>query len=166
MPQPDDEAIEVVTSVGALDSAVGALREFLHRSGALRAVALVERPVDHAPAVVDCGRFAPVEVDLGDRIVQLPHDVRLEAPIPPLPQIRQLPPFDVDVTAGEVVGTIGGLHHLADGVRALAEALGGQSVAMAVFETTDAATPLALTARAGGDEPIAVALGDEQFELD
>ncbi len=160
-----DEAAEVVTSVGALDSTVVLLRDFLHRSGALRVVAVVEREaLGQAPAVVDCGRFAPVEVDLGARIVQLPHDLELDAPAPTLPDLRQLPPFDVDALQGEVTGTIGGLEYLADAVRALAAALGGQNVAMAVFETTNPQTPLALTARAGSGE-LVVAFGGDEFEL-
>lgn len=180
-----DEAAEVVASVGALDGTVVLLRDFLHRSGALRVIALVERgagapdalgaasAADEAAAgsaagqaaVIECSRFAPVEVDLGGRIVQLPHELELDAPAPALPEVRRLPPFDVDAVQGEVTGTIGGLAHLADGVRALAAALGARNVAMAVFETTDASTPLAITARADRSEPVVVALGDAEFEL-
>ncbi len=161
---PDDEAAQVVSSVGPLDATVALLRDFLHRSGALRVVALVEREPG-AAAVVECGRFAPVEVDLGDRIVQLPHDLELDVTPAPLPEIRRLPAFEVDAARGEVTGTLGGLDHLAESVRALAEALGGGNVAMAVYETTDADVPLTLTARAGANEPAVIALGEEQFEL-
>lgn len=161
----ESDAAQVVMSVGPLDSTVVLLRDFLHRSGALRVVAVLERPPGDAVTVIDCGRFAPVEVDLGDRIVQLPHDVDLDVAARPLPDIRQLPAFDVDPQRGEVTGTIGGLDHLADGVRALARILGGSNVAMAVFETTDEDFPLALTARADGSEPVVVALADHEFEL-
>ncbi len=160
-----EDAAEVVRSVGALDSTVVLLRDFMHRSGALRVVALVEGDAGCGAAVVECGRFAPVEVDLGGRIVQLPHDLELDAQAPPLPEVRQLPPFDVNAHRGEVTGTIGGLAYLADGVRALARALGAHNVAMAVFETTDADTPLAVTARADSSEPVVVAIGDDEFEL-
>lgn len=161
----DEDAAEVVTSVGPLDATVVLLRDFVHRSGALRAVALIEREAGVPPFVIECGRFAPVEVDLGDRVVQLAHDLELDATSPPLPEIRQLPAFDVSGARGEVTGTIGGLHYLADGVGALAAALGARNVAMAVFETTDPNTPLALTARADRSEPTIVAIGEDEFEL-
>ena len=159
-----DERIELVASVGALDAAVAALREFVHRAGAVRAVGLVERDPGEGPAVVECGRLTVIEVDLGDRIVHLPHGVELDVPIPPLPEVRQLPPFDVDAASGEVTGTIGGLDHLVAGVLGLADALGGRNVAMGVFETTDPDVPLAITARAGGTEPVVIAIGEDQFQ--
>ena len=64
VPVSADDRIDVVGSVGELDCVVVvALRDFLHRSGAVRAVAAV----DHAHAVVDCPRFAPVEVERDGR---------------------------------------------------------------------------------------------------
>jgi hypothetical protein len=165
---PDDEedVVEVVASVGALDEVVALLRDYLHRTGAVRAVALVDRAPGEGPAVVDCGRLAPVEVDLGDRRVYLPHAIELDVAPPELPPLRQLPPFEVDAEAGEVAGPIGGLEHVVEGVRALAAALGGRNVALAQFETTDPDAPLTVTARAEPGEPLVVALGEEEFELD
>ena len=160
----EDDRIELVASVGPLDGAVVVLREFVHRAGALRAVGLVDREPGEGPAVVECGRLAVIEVDFGDRIVHLPHGIELDADVPPLPDVRQLPPFDVDARSGEVTGTIGGLDHLVAGVCGLADALGGRNVAMAVFETTNADLPLAITARAGGGEPVVIAIGEDQFE--
>lgn len=157
--------VEVVTSAGELDVVVVLLREFLHRSGALRAVAAVDRGADRPPAVVDCERFLPVEVDLGDRLLHLPHDAQLHVPAPELPHVHQQPAFEVDAASGTVTGAIGGLEHLALAVRALADALGGRGVALATFETTNAELPLALSARAGGAEPVVVTLGDDAFEL-
>jgi hypothetical protein len=61
---------------------------------------------------------------------------------------------------------LGGLHHVADGVRALARALGGRNVAMAQFQTSDPEAPLAITARADGSEPLALALGEHEFEME
>ena len=164
MSEHDHDAIEIVASVGPLDGAAAALREFVHRSGALRAVGLVDRAPGEDPSS-SMRALAPIEVDFGDRIVHLPHGIELDAPIPLLPDVRQLPPFDVDAGTGEVAGTIGGLEHLVDGVRGLADALGGRNVAMAVFETTDEDTPLAITARAGGADPVVIAIGEDQFEL-
>jgi hypothetical protein len=158
------ESARVVTSAGALDGTVATLREFLHRSGALRVVALVA--TGHGDtAVVDCERFAPVEIEAGGELLQLPHDAELQAPAAQLGEIRRLPPFEVDAERGQVAGMIGGLAHATDCVRALAGALGDGNVAMAVYETDQPDVPLTLTARGGEGEPVVVALGEEQFEL-
>jgi hypothetical protein len=162
----DDDAIDLVGSVGPLDRVVVALREFLHRSGAVRAVAVVDREPGEAPAVIDCGRLQPIEVDFGDRIVHLPHAIELDAEAPRLPDVRQLPPFQVDVEQGEIASPIGGVAHLAGAVRDLAAALGGRNVAMAQFATDNPQAPLAITARADGSEPIVLALGEEEFAME
>jgi len=164
-PAPDD-AGEVVASVGPLDGVVVLLRDFLHRSGALRVIALVDQAPGRPPAVVDCPRSAPVQVDLGERTVYVPHAIELRAAAPALPEIRRLPPFDVDAAAGTVASPVGGLQHLADATRALARALGGRNVAFAQFATTDPTTPLSLTARSDDSEPLVVALGEQEFALE
>jgi hypothetical protein len=158
------ESARVVSSVGALDGTVATLREFLHRSGALRVVALVASDAE-GPAVVDCGRFEPVEVELGSELLQLPHDAQLATPPAQLGEIRQLPPFEVDPERGEVTGIVGGLAHAGECVQALAETLGEMGVAMAVYETDRDDAPLMLTARAGREEGVVLTLGEEQFEL-
>jgi hypothetical protein len=162
----DDDAPQVVASVGPLDEIVVLLREFMHRSGALRAVALVEAGPGDGTAVIDCPRLAPIEVEAGGRLVVLPHAVELDVKPPDLPQIRRLAPFEVDVAAATIAAPPGAVAHLAGAVRDLAGLLGGRNVAMAQFETTDAEAPLAITARAGGADPLVVALGEEQFEMD
>ena len=162
----DDEGIELVASVGPLDAVVVALREFLHRSGAVRAVAVVDREPGEAPAVIDCGRLQPIEVDFGDRVVHLPHSIELDAEPPPLPDVRMLPSFEVDAAEAEIAAPVGGVAQLATAVRDLAAALGGRNVAMAQFATSDPAAPLAITARADGSEPIVLALGDEEFPME
>jgi hypothetical protein len=162
----DDEAIELVASVGPLDRVVVALREFLHRSGAVRAVALVDREAGQGPAVVDCGRLTPIEVDLGDRVVHLPHAIELDAEAPPLPDVRQLPPFQVDAAQAEIAAPLGGVAYLAGAVRDLAAVLGGRNVAMAQFATDDPDAPLAITARADASEPIVLALGLEEYPME
>ena len=154
----------VVSSAGEFDGAVATLLEFLHRSGALRVVALV-RDEGGEPVVVDCERFAPVEIERAGEVLRLEHDAALSAPPAELGDVRQLPAFEVDPATGEVRGIVGGLAHLGDNVRALAEALGEENVAMAVYETSDEDAPMTLTARAGSAEPVVVAIGDSQFEL-
>ena len=160
--EPD---IEMVDSVGELDRVVVTLRDFLHRSPAARAIAVVSRDPGEEAAVVDCGRFEAIEVDLGDRSVRLPHDVPLSAQPAGLPSVKPIPPFEVDPASGEVAGTIGGLEHLVDAVGALADALGARSVAMAVFATSDPANPLSISCRGGGGEPPVIAIGEQPFEL-
>jgi hypothetical protein len=162
MTDEDDGAAEVVDSVGRLDAVVVLLREFLHRSGALRAVAVVESP--DATAVVDCGRLAPVEVTVGERTVCLPHTAELDAESLPVPEVRQLPPFDVDAGTGEIAAPLGGVEMLAGGVRELASTLGGRSVAFAQFATTTPGLPLSFSARVG--EPLVVAIGEDEYEMD
>ena len=157
--------IETVASVGELDHAVATLREFLHHSTAERAIAVVDREPGVGPAVIDCGRFEAIEVDLGDRTVLLPHAAPPEAHPPDLPSVKPISPFEVDPASGEVAGTIGGLEHLVDAVGALADALGARSVAMAVFATSDPANPLSISCRGGGGEAPVVAIGEEPFEL-
>ena len=162
----DDDVPEVVASVGPLDEVVVLLREFLHRSGALRAVAVVAGGGGEGPAVVDVRRLQPTEVEIGGRSVLLPHAIELHATPPPLPEVRQLPRFDVDVAAAQIAAPPGALAHLAGAVRDLAGLLGGRNVAMVQFETNDPDAPMAITARAGGPEPLVLALGEEEFEMD
>jgi hypothetical protein len=161
-----DDAVDLVGSVGPLDPVVVALREFLHRSGAVRAVAVVDREPGESPVVVDCARLQPIEVDFGDRVVHLPHAIELDADPPPLADVRQLPPFQVDAEKGEIAGPVGGVAYLASAVRDLATALGGRNVALAQFATDDPEAPLAITARADGSEPIVLALGDQEFPME
>jgi hypothetical protein len=162
----DDDAIELVASVGPLDVVVATLREFLHRSGAVRTVAVVDREPGEGAAVVDCGRLLPIEVDLGDRVVHLPHSVELEVEPAPLPEVRMLAPFEVDAAQAEIAAPVGGVAHLAGAVRDLAAAFGGRNVAMAQFATNDPTAPLAITARADGSEPIVLALGEDEFPME
>ncbi len=163
----EEEPPDVVASVGALDPVVVALREFLHRSGALRAVAVVEGEPGEGPAIVDCARLEPIEVQAGGRTVLLPHSIDLDADAPAeLPAVRQLPPFEVDLIRGQVAGPPGAVAYLATAVSALADVLGGRSVAMAQFATNDAGTPFGITARAGGADALVLSLGEEEFEMD
>jgi hypothetical protein len=159
-----DEEIDLVASVGPLDAVVETLRDVLHRSGALRVAVVVDMPDDGPAALVDVGRLAPVEVRIADRIMHLPHAIELEAEaLSGAIELRQLPPFDVEPTTGQVTGTLGGLDMLADAMRDLAALLGGRSVAIAVYQTTTPGIDLTVTARLGED--VLVTLGDQEWEL-
>jgi hypothetical protein len=154
----DEGPVDLVASAGELDPVVAGLREFLHRSGALRAVAVV------GEAIVDCARLHPIEVTDGERTVALPHAIELDCEPVAVPDVTQPPPFEVDPESLEVRAPLGVLHSLADGVRALANAIGPQAVVMATFPTIPPEHALSITAR--GDEPLVVALGEETFALD
>src|SRR3954470_10163768 len=160
MAADEDEDIELVATVGPLDPVVATLRDVLHRSGALRVVAVLDT---EPPAIVDVGRLLPVEVQVGERKMHLPHAIELDAE--PLGHIeaRALPPFEVDASSGEVIGTIGGLDYVADIARGITGLLGGRSVALLEMPTTSAGVPLAVTARLG--EPVVVTIGEQEFEL-
>jgi hypothetical protein len=162
----EEDVPEIVASVGPLDEVVVLMREFLHRSGAVRAVALVEGPPGEGPAIVDCGQLRPIEVEAGGRTVLVPHGAELGVVPPRLPEIRQLPPFEVDVAAAQIAAPPGAVAYVAAAVRDLAAILGGHNVAMAQFTTSDPDAPLAITARADGSEPLVLALGEEEFEMD
>jgi hypothetical protein len=150
--------------MGGLEPVAALLREFIHRSGALRAVAVVEGLTGEETALVDCARLAPIEVTVGERTTHLPHGFELDSAPLPVPEVRQLPPFDVDPRSGEIVATLGGVEHLAGAVRELAATLGGRSVALAQFETTTPDVPLSISARSG--EPLVVAIGEDEYQMD
>lgn len=146
-----------------IDTACAALRSFVHLSGALRAQALVPQGPGEPPALVSCVRLGPLEVAIGERAIQLPHDVELDAQPPDLGELRPLPPFEVSAERGEVAGMIGGMSLLAEAVTRIAEALGPQAAVVVELETLTPDVPLVVSARAG--EPLLVTLGDESFEL-
>ena len=168
MPRRRQRAPEVVASVGPLDPVVVLLREFLHRSGAVRAVAVVEGEPGDEPAVVDVRRLLPIEVDIGDRTVLLPHAVELDVPPPELPPMRQLAPFDVDSRPARSRTPPGaGCSTRARCARALARpARGPQRRHGPVRDDPPRQAPLAITARAGDADPLVLALGEEEFEME
>jgi hypothetical protein len=163
-PEGEEAPVDVVATVGALDPTVLLLREFLHRSGAIRAVAVVELEDD--VAIVDVGRLQPVEVTIGERVVQLPAraGARRRGPrgaggqaAAPLRRRRG--------DRARSARRSGGLEHYAIAVRQLAQILGGQNVALASWETTTPDLPLSITARASEDA-LVLALGEEEFEME
>jgi hypothetical protein len=64
---------------------------------------------------------------------------------------------------GEIASPLGGVEHLARAVRALVDLFPGRSVLTVAFTTTDPETPLHIAART--DDPIVLAIGDQQFEM-
>ena len=159
----EDDPVDVVLTAGDLDPHVVALREFLHRASALEVQAVVDRGTDRSPAIVSCGRMQPIEVTEHGRTVHLPHTAELDAPVPALPEVPRLPPIEIDPAEGTVSAPLGAVDALARAVGALAETLGGRSVALAFFQTTEDDTPLGIAARTG--EPVVLTLGEQQFEL-
>ena len=161
--EPAADPIDVVLTVGALDRHVVALREFLHASSAVDVQGVVDRGDDAVPALITCSRLGPIEVVEGERTVHMPHAVELEGEPPTFPKMAPLPPLEVDAESGTVTGPLGGVEAAARGVFALADLLGGRSVALAFWPTTDPETPLGIAARDG--EPAVVTLGEQQFAL-
>lgn len=140
-----------------LETIAATLLAYVRASGALMATAAVEG------ATVTADVSGDVLVEREEAPGPEPLDA---ADAPPLDlglELRALPPFDVDERTGEVRGMIGALEHFAEGVAALARALGGRSVALVQFPTVDEETPFALSAREG--EGIVVVVGDEQYEM-
>jgi hypothetical protein len=153
------DEIDLVASAGPLDNVVAALREFIHRSGALRVVAVTP------DSMVDCPRLAPIEVTSQGATVALPHAIELDVADPiAVPSVLQPPPFEVDPEALEVRSPIGALQVMGDAVRELANAIGPTVVVMATFPTLPPEHALSITAR--GAEPLVLALGEELFTLD
>ncbi len=144
--------------------AVALARELVHRSGALRVSAMVDRGDDRPPAVVALARLGALEVTEDGETRTLPHDATVAAPAPELPHVRQLPVIEVDAREGTVAAPIGGVEMLGRALRAGAEALGGRSVVAADYPTTDPESPLGLAAQPSGT--LVVLLGEEEFELE
>jgi hypothetical protein len=151
--------IDLVATAGPLNSVVDALREFIHRSGALRVVAVTP------DSMVDCPRLAPIEVTTPGSTVALPHAIELDVEDPiEVPSVVQPPPFEVDPDALEVRSPIGVLQAMGDAVRSMANNIGPTVVVMATFPTLPPEHALSITAR--GAEPLVLAMGEELFALD
>jgi hypothetical protein len=151
--------IDLVATAGPLNNVVDALREFIHRSGALRVVAVTP------DSMVDCPRLAPIEVTTPGSTVALPHAIELDVEDPiEVPSLVQPPPFEVDPDALEVRSPIGVLQAMGDGVRSMANNIGPTVVVMATFPTLPPEHTLSITAR--GAEPLVYAMGEELFALD
>jgi len=133
------------------------LEAFVRATGAEGASALIAAGVVE---VDDQGSasFEPAESPMAE-----PLDPHEGEPLDLGLAVRKLPPFRVNAETGEVSAPLGALEHLAEGIRAVAGALGGDSVALVRFPATDGETPFALAARQG--EGLVVVIGDEQYEM-
>jgi hypothetical protein len=154
---PAEEARERIAKIAVT------LRAFVHAAGALEALLLLDQGAGAPPLVVECPAVGPVLLAEGQEAVQLDPDRLAAAPLP-LPDVRTLPPFEVDAVRAEITAPLGGVEHQARAVRELAEAFPGRSVLSVEFATTDVETPLTIAARAG--DPLVLSLGAEaQFEM-
>jgi hypothetical protein len=145
--------------------AVVTLRAFVGAAGAFSAVLLLDQGADVAPLVVECPAEGPVVLSEGQDAVQLDADRLAAAPLSvPLPDVRRLPPFEVDALRAQITAPLGGVEHQARAVRELVAAFPGRSVLTVTFATTDPDVPLHLAARSG--DPMVLALGEEQFQMD
>ena len=162
MDEPDEAAVwarvaphlEALATVAAFADACNAER-----------VAVLLDVGDTEGLVLEAGPGRPVEVVLGEVAYVVPRESTAPAAALPV-DVSPAPPgtaLTVDAATGEVAGPIGVVPALAEGVLALATALGGRTVVTAEFATRDPRTPFTLAARAG--EPVVLAVEDEHFEL-
>lgn len=157
MTSSTEEARERIAEV------VVTLRAFTVAAGAFAAVLLLDQGEEAPPLLVDCPAVGPVALTEGETTVEV-DAARLAATPLPLPDVRPLPPFDVDGLRAEITAPLGGIEHQARAVRALADAFPGRSILTVTFATNDPDVPLHLAARTG--DPMVLGLGDEQFEMD
>jgi hypothetical protein len=153
---PVEEAREQLAQIAVT------LRRFVQAAGALEATLLLDQGAELPVLVVECPAAGPVLLAEGEEVVQLDAD-RLAAEPLPLPEVKALPPFEVDAARAEITSMIGGVEHHARAVRAVAELFPGRSVLSVKFATTDVETPLTVAGRAG--DPVVLAIGEETFEL-
>jgi hypothetical protein len=155
---PVEEARERIAQI------VVTLRRFVHAAGALEATLLLDQGAELPVLVVECPAVGPVLLGEGEQVVQVDPDRLAAAPLVPLPDVRALPPFEVDAVRAEITAPLGGVEHQARAVRELAEAFPGRSVLSVELATTEVETPLTIVARTG--DPLVLALGaEEQFEM-
>jgi hypothetical protein len=159
----DEHAIDVVLTAGDLDPHIVAVRELVHRANAFDVQALVDRGEDRPAAHIACGRMQPIEVTDDGRTVHLPHTAELDPDPPALPKVPPLPPIEFDLEEGTIGAPLGAIPALIEAVEAVAASLGGRSVVLALFQTTDEDRPFGIAARQG--EPVVLTLGEDQFAL-
>ena len=154
---PVEEARERIAEIAVT------LRRFVQAAGALEATLLLDQGAELPVLVVECPAVGPVLLAEGEEVVQLDAD-RLAADPLALPEVKALPPFEIDAVRAEITAPLGGVEHQARAVRAVAELFPGRSVLSVAFPSPDAATPLTIAARPG--DPLVLGLGAEDaFEM-
>ena len=145
-------------------SALATVRAFAEQSGADRVVVLLDDGAGRG-LLLECGPGGPIEVTDGDEVLLVAPEATAAVASLPIEIPRAAPPsaMTADPETGEIHAPLGVVASLADGVLALARALGGRSLATAEFPTRDAGPELTIAARDG--EGIVVAVGDRHFEL-
>jgi hypothetical protein len=133
------------------------LRAYVRASGALGASALVDAGTVEIEAD-GTGSFEPA----GSPVAE-PLEAGDAAPLELGLEVEPVAPFAVNEEAGEVNAPIGALERAAAGVRALAAALGGRSVALVRFPVLDGETAFAMSARVG--EGMIVVIGDDHYQM-
>lgn len=144
-----------------LDIAIATLRAYASGAEPTRIVALLDRGEDLDAAMIE---WTPDELTVSHEEGEDVMGPVIAIPAP-LPDLRPIPAtsIEVDPSEGEISAPVGAVAHMAEGVRALAEGLGGRSVAAVEWATADPDLPLVLAARQG--EPIIAAVGEDQFQL-
>ena len=140
------------------------VRDFADRSGALRVVVLLDRGPDQPPPTIEVEPGEPVTISSGEEnFVVSPVDLVGVMPLP-LDPPRPIPATAIsfDPVKEEIEAPLGAIDALARGVRELAAAMGGRSVALAEFGTRSG-EPIAVAARPGDN--VVVSSGEHQFEL-
>jgi len=140
------------------ETVAATLDAYVRASGALGATAVVEA------GTVDVEADGSASLEPPESPLAEPLDAQGAEPLGLEMEVRALPPFAVDAERGEVTGAMGALEHFAEGVRALAAALGSGSVVLVRFPATDGETPFALAAREG--EGLVVVIGDDQYQME
>lgn len=140
------------------------MRAFGEDSGAERVAVLLDG--GDAPALVEWLPGAPVEVTVREVVHEVPAEA-VAGVASSAVAVRRAPPgtaIELDVEGERILAPVGVVAALADGVLALALALGGgRTVATADFPTSDPERPLTLAAREG--EGVVAAMGEVQFAL-
>ena len=138
------------------------LRAFVRAAGALEATLLLDQGADVPPLVVECPAVGPVLLSEGEEVVQLDAD-RLAARRCRCPQVRALPPFEVDAVRAEI--TVAARRRRAPGARRAGAGGRVSRSQRAVGRVRDDRRRHAAEIAARTGDPLVLALGEEQFEM-